>query len=259
MISRLTRPWWRVALAALVVVVVAALGASGLYLHHRAPDANRPSWGLQEQLWRAPSTAARKAAALRLLIVGASVTHGVGASTHDRDYASDLSRMLASDTGRSVRETVWSRPGARVAEADHWQLPGGQRLVIVQLITNDFIQATPLPTYERDLSRLLARVRSTSPGASLLCVGAWEPQDRVNRAGTTAAAYDMAEQSACGPYGGYISLNPLFNRADLHGPRGRPTHLGAGDYFHPNDRGHLRLAEALLAELKTENALPASR
>lgn len=247
-----------IALLLLAAVAVVGVGTSDLHLPSshttRLVAVHRPSWSLRQVL---VSPGGRNAATLRVLIVGASVSHGLGASAPAHDYASDLGRMLERRTGRTVDLTVWSRPGARVAASDSWLLPRSQRVVIVHLITNDFIDATPLITYQRNLTALLDRVRTTSPGASLLCLGAWEPASAVNRAGIPVLAYDSIEKGDCaGHHASYLSPSPIFQHAAWRGPAGRLTAFGRGDDFHPNNLGHLHLAEAVLAQLQAQRALP---
>lgn len=244
----------RSGVALLLLALLCGLGISGLArpgsvrLVAAHPKARTP----HEQTWVARATGSGQAPALHVLIVGASVSRGLGASTPGHDYASDLSRMLEARTGRTVDEQVWSRGGVRVAATDHWALPAGQRVVIVQVVTNDFIHGTPLILYQQRLTELLDHVRATSPHASLLCIGAWEPVHAVNRLGTPMLAYDSVERSACAAHGGgFLSPSPIFQHAAWRGPRGRPTAFGRGDDFHPNNEGHRHLAEAILSRLRT--------
>lgn len=253
----------RAGIALLVVAGVAAVGMQTSSLHLPRAGATRlvaarpHRWNLRQVL---VSRAGRSddGGSLRILVVGASVSHGLGASTPSRDYAADLGRMVESRTGRTVDLTVWSRPGARVAASDRWALPRSQQVVIVQLITNDFIDATPLLSYQRTLTILLDRVHHTSPRASVLCVGAWEPSYAINRAGIPVVAYDSIEKNACAARGGqYLSPSPIFQHTAWRGPAGRLTAFGRGDDFHPNNQGHLRLAQAILGRLEARHALPA--
>jgi lysophospholipase L1-like esterase len=253
----------RAGVALLLLTAVAAVGVQASNL--RLPSAHPTRVVAAQSLrWRPrqvqvlPAAPGGSSSTLRVLIVGASVSHGLGASAPSHDYASDLARMLQRQTGRSVELTVWSRPGARIAASDGWSLPPGQRIVIVQLITNDFIGATPLLVYQQQLSALIDRVRDTSPHASLLCLGAWEPAYAVNRVGIPVVAYNSIERQSCAAHGGsYLSPSPIFQHTAWRGPAGRVTAFGRGDNFHPNHQGHLHLAEAILAQLRKEHALPA--
>lgn len=252
----------RAGVALLLVAAVAAVGVHVSNLHLARARASHPvvahalRWRLR-QVQVLPATPADSSGTLRVLIVGASISHGLGASAPSHDYASDLARMLQQQTGRSVELTVWSHSGARIAASDGWALPRGQRVVIVQLITNDFIDATPLLVYQQDLGALIDRVRATSPQASLLCLGAWEPAYAVNRVGIPVLAYDSIERQSCAAHGGsFLSPSPIFQHTAWRGPAGRLTAFGRGDDFHPNNQGHLHLAEAILAQLRSRHAIP---
>ena len=253
-----------IALLVLGAVVAGGLQISNLHLPcsrtARLVAAQPHRWKLR-QVVVARAVGSTGSAPLRVLVVGASVSHGVGASAPSHDYVSDLGRMLEERTGRTVDLTVWSRPGARVSNGDRWTLPPGQQVVIVHLITNDFIDATPLLAYQRNLNTLLGRLHATSPQASLLCLGAWEPTYAVNGAGVPVLAYDSIEKGACTRHGGhFLSPSPIYQHAAWRGPTGRLTAFGPGDDFHPNNRGHLHLAEAILAQLEAQHAVaPAAR
>jgi lysophospholipase L1-like esterase len=251
-----------IALLLLAAVAVVGLGVSNARPSRspttRVVGAHTVGWRLR-QVQVVPAAHGRDPHTLRVLIVGASVSHGLGASTPSHDYASDLAGMLQRQIGESVELTVWSRSGARIAASDGWSLPRGQRVVIVQLITNDFIDATPLLVYQHDLSELIDRVRDTSPGASLLCLGAWEPDYAINRVGIPVLAYDSIERQSCAAHGGfYLSPSPIFQHTAWRGPAGRLTAFGRGDDFHPNNQGHLHLAQAILAQLRERHALGGS-
>lgn len=249
-----------IALLILAAVVAVGLQASSLHLPRSrvgpAAAVRQPHWKVR-QVVVARAQRSSGSATLRVLIVGASVSHGLGASSPSHDYVSDLGRMLQARTGRTVDLTVWSRPGARIAASKHWTLPRTQQVVVVQLITNDFIDATPLISYQQNLTTLLDRLHATSPQASLLCVGAWEPSYAVNRVGIPVVAYDSIEKGACSGHGGhYLSPSPIFQHAAWRGPSGRLTAYGRADDFHPNNQGHLHLAEAIMAQLEEQHALP---
>ena len=248
---------------ALAVVAAAGLQVSNLHLPGsrtvRLAAAHPHRWQLRQVV---VSSAGKSGSGgtLPVLIVGASVSHGLGASSPSHDYVSDLGRMVQARTGRTVDLTVWSRPGARVAAGDSWTLPPGQQVVIVQLVTNDFIDATPLISYQRSLNTLLNRVHQTSPGASLLCIGAWEPRYAVNRAGVPVLAYDSIEKGVCAGHGAhFFSPSSIYQHAGWRGPAGRVTAYGRGDDFHPNNKGHLHLAEAIMGQLEAQHALPPAR
>ncbi|MGH7911915.1 MAG: SGNH/GDSL hydrolase family protein [Candidatus Dormibacteraceae bacterium] len=247
-----------VALLFLAVVLTAGTQVASIRLPRPAPKvavAHRAHlWNLVQTTRSGPGDREP----LRVLVIGASVSHGLGASTPGHDYVSDLRRMIAKRTGRPVATTVWSRTGARIATSARWTLPGDQQIVITQLITNDFFAGTPLLSYNAASTTLLQRVRQTSPTASLLCLGAWESASSIDKMGIPVGAYDAIDKHACAAgRGSYLSPSPIFQTRTCRGPAGRRTAFGRGDDFHPNNRGHERLASAILAQLIEQHALPA--
>jgi acyl-CoA thioesterase I len=119
--------------------------------------------------------------------------------------------------------------------------------VVVQIATNDFVREVPVDHYSAAYAELLDRLRIDSPNAELICMGAWfDPYER-NPLGVSVADYDAATRTQCEAAGGrYVDLSATYLDAANHGPEGRPTYLGPGDMFHPNDRGHAALASLIL-------------
>ncbi|MGH7910522.1 MAG: SGNH/GDSL hydrolase family protein [Candidatus Dormibacteraceae bacterium] len=247
-----------VALLLLAVVVAAGAQVASIRLPHPAPRIAAVQRAHPWQLVQTTRSGPAGRSPIRVLVIGASLSHGLGASTPGHDYVSELRRMIAQRTGRPVSTTVWSRTGARIATSDRWTLPPGQQIVITQLITNDFFAGTPLLSYQSGATALLQRVRDTSPRASVLCLGAWEGAFSIDRMGVPVSAYNAIDQHACAVrHAAYLSLSPIFQIRACRGPKGRPTAFGRGDDFHPNDRGHQRLAAAILKQLVREHAVPA--
>lgn len=185
----------------------------------------------------------------RILFVGASVTRGYYSSRVGDAYPADLDRLLRAE-GRPVRATVVAHPGARVAEAAAWPLAGGQAIVVVHLVTNDFRRSTPLGAYRASYDRLLERLRRDSPRARLLCLGDWGPPVAVNEIGVRAVDYDAVVNAGCQDRGGvFVPLSQLYADPQYRGPAGRPTSFGPSDRFHPNDAGQLTIARTVLAGL----------
>ncbi|MGH7911109.1 MAG: hypothetical protein ACREOV_05270, partial [Candidatus Dormibacteraceae bacterium] len=123
--------------AGLALIILAAVAGVGMQLAeghsaepartsgsvHRVYPRNRWEQVMTSEAGRGHGTG------LHVLVIGASVSHGVGASTPHHDYVSDLRRMIEQRTGRSLALTVWSRPGARIAASNRWTLPRGQQIV----------------------------------------------------------------------------------------------------------------------------------
>jgi acyl-CoA thioesterase I len=202
------------------------------------------------------SVVAVRTSPMRVLFVGASVTRGVGASSPDHAYPAVVVARLQAE-GRVVRPRVMAQSGIVVSVADSWDLAVPADLVVVQLATNDFAHSELLPVFRTTYNDVLRRVREASPRARLLCMGGWNDPGAVNRLGLRAADYDAAAWAACtAEHGRYLDLSETYRDPRNHGPVGRSTSLGAGDEFHPNDRGHLALAALVLATQGVRVDLP---
>lgn len=99
---------------------------------------------------------------LQIGFVGASVTRGWYVSAAADAFPQRTSELLAQ-RGQDVRWTVVARPGATVDVADGWQPPRGENVVVVHIVSNDFLYGTPLAGYRAGYRALLAHVRRASP------------------------------------------------------------------------------------------------
>jgi lysophospholipase L1-like esterase len=186
------------------------------------------------------------AAPRRIEFVGASVTEGWFASSRDRAYPALVVSGLAG--GRRVQVRTLARPGATAENAAEWDLSVPSDFVVVQIATNDFVRDVPVDVYAASYAEVLDTLRAASPRADLVCLGAWLDPSSVNRLGVAAIDYDVAARADCLAEGGrYVDLSAAYLDVRNHGPAGRPTYLGPGDLFHPNDRGHAELASLVLA------------
>jgi acyl-CoA thioesterase-1 len=199
--------------------------------------------------------------AARLLVVGDSLSAGYYASSMDHSFPRLVARQLRSLAG-TVLPTVVARAGATTLDAGRWQVSIASDIVLVELGTNDWGSAMPIDQFASRYQDLLARVRRASPDAELVCIGGWTDKTEVNRLGLTVLAYDSVVQQQCASRNGkYVDLVATYDDPATHGPGGRPTFLGLGDWFHPNDLGHQALAEAVMStvpprgELKFANHL----
>lgn len=245
------------------VLPLAAVGAALLALLTSIPgqvaEASTPPSSKYEVIYPGPAegTSSPDRTPYRMLFVGASVTDGVGASSPDSAYPSLVATGVARQIHGPVAMSVVARPGALVGTAQSWQVPSGQRMIVVHLATNDFLRGTPLKTYAAGEKHLLQRLHTRSPNATIFCMGTWAGPDDTNRKGTQASAYNAQVQAACKSVNGnYIELGPLFERAALHGDSPRATLAGAHLGFHPNTRGHSRIADAILGHINTDTMLP---
>lgn len=229
-------------LATVIVLVVPSLGGRGLHPPPAAPRPARPA-PRAEATPPAPSVEPPTA---HVLFVGASITTGAEQSSIDTTFPGLVVAGLR-DRGLQVDWTERAKWGAYVPEALTWPYPGGQQVIVVHLITNDFVRGTPITTYEDELHQLLVDLRVRSPQADLLCLGTWEKPGALNRDRVSEATYDSAAEKTCAQEDGhFVPLAPIFAAPGSRGPLGRPTPFGPSDDFHPNDLGAQRIAAAVL-------------
>jgi lysophospholipase L1-like esterase len=198
----------------------------------------------------AAPASSRPAHPLHVLIMGASITTGMYADA-GRDYRSILISGLRKRGYSPVVET-WARPGAGVQSVQAFPVPRGMDLVVVQLATNDAASSRPTEpaVFATEYAGLLGRLRAGSPQATLVCLDAWSDPSRVNRLGVRVGVYDQLVQQSCAAVQGrFVDLSSSYADAAYHGPPGRVTARGRSDRFHPNDAGHARLAQLVLADV----------
>lgn len=206
-----------------------------------------------------PVRAAPPAAPLHVLYVGASITRGWFATTGSETYPVVLNRLLRT-RGRQVHPTVIAQSGVEAAQTLGWELPPAQDVVVVQVVTNDFLYSVPLASFRASYEALLGRIRATSPRADLVCMGAWSAPGTANALGFKTADYDGVVRSGCQERAGsFVRLAGLFTQPGARGPSGRQTPYGYADTFHPNDMGQVLIAGEALAGLDREpGARPSS-
>jgi acyl-CoA thioesterase-1 len=230
----------------LLLAVTAACGATPVLAGTAAQPGGTGAPGAGARSGTQALGAPVDAAPRRVLFVGASVTEGWFATSKDRAYPALVARGVAD--GRRVQVRVLARPGATAEEVATWDLAVQADFVVVQVATNDFVHDVPVDVYEASYEEVVDRLRTASPKAELVCLGAWLDPSSVNRLGVAAVDYDVATRTACGAEGGrYVDLSAAYLDVRNHGPVGRPTYHGPGDLFHPNDRGHAEVASLVLA------------
>lgn len=193
---------------------------------------------------------------LRLLFVGASITAGDYANSPAQAYPGLVAARLKAE-GYDVHLRVIAHPGATAEMAEQWNLKIPSDVLVVHLVTNDFARNTRLSTYRTAYSQVLRELRHSSARARLVCLGGWDNPRAVNRTGIPAGWYDQVAQAACSAAGGsYLDISGIYLQRSDHGPAGMVTTLGIRDGFHPNDRGHQRLAAAVLGALNVPRPVP---
>lgn len=121
----------------------------------------------------------------------------------------------------------------------------GIDLAIIELGTSD-VGRTKTPIFRKQYDALLRKVKSGSPTANIICAGAW---GYVGSIGTDP--YDRIIKEVCETWGGrYIDLTDAFMEKGSYGPEGEDTWAGPSDNFHPNDKGHRKIADLILERIK---------
>jgi len=190
----------------------------------------------------------------RLLFVGDSLTAGYFASKPAHAF-----RQLVTAHEHAQAESLQVRYGIRAdavwQQIQHVAIPQASA-IIVELGTNDFTGASlnpsvhgaePQATFNTDYADLVHTLHAADPHAQVICLSVWESPDTWD-GHAYAKNYNQAIENACRDNGGvYVDISQFFV-AD-RGPAGRPTSLGPGDNFHPNDAGHAAIAKAIEAAL----------
>jgi lysophospholipase L1-like esterase len=118
---------------------------------------------------------------------------------------------------------------------------GNHDLLVVELGTNDVYKSTP-ERFQTDYPKYLDAVRAASPQAALVCAGVWKRSP-------VQLAMDSTIETECTKRGGrFVPLSAFYGEAQYMSKPGIPHWDGAKtDGNHPNDAGHRKIADALLA------------
>ena len=176
-----------------------------------------------------------------LVVVGDSLAFGRFADTRDDAFP----QRVAAATHAPL--ALLAAPGVTSAQLAAQAVPSGGGVVVVEAGTNDFLFQTPRRRFADDYRALLAKVTAESPGARLVCLTTWVPND-LPPAKIPASFYNATIRRACST-GAVADISRLPARSGMRGPAGRSTFLGPGDAFHPNSTGHAAIARAIESRL----------
>jgi len=184
------------------------------------------------------------ASAETIVLVGDSISAGVGASSPRRAYAWQLERSLS----RSHRVVNYSRGGwavsGEVGISDPANFLGAAALwpdvVVIALGTNDYGVGVPLEDF---IAGYEAALQTLGPVETVVCVTPYRRSDlseaTPNTAGLLLDDYRTAVHGVCEADG----------RIVLDGIEAMPSESMLGDGLHPNDVGHNRIAKWMEREL----------
>lgn len=179
---------------------------------------------------------------IRALVLGDSLAWGYFASAAENGFRALVVDDLTASLGE-IEVSGGAKAGGTTRVVSITDLPPMSGLTVIALGTNDSLRTWP-SQFRRQYRALLSRTREASPETALVCVGLW-------RARWRAWPYDRAIWGEARRAGGsFVPLSDLYADRTLRGPAGQPTWLGAADDFHPNDAGHRRIADRVVAALR---------
>lgn len=169
--------------------------------------------------------------------LGDSTAQGIGASGPERGYVALVAERLAGASGRPVQVLNLSRSGARVHDVVTEQLPRlaglSPDLVTVAVGAND-LGKYDAARFRADVDTLIAGL----PPGTVVGDVPWFMHGGTGRTSDEAAAYVETQARARGL--------PVARLHDTTRDRGWASMITdfAPDWFHPNDRGYRRWADA---------------
>lgn len=214
------------AMLALSLALVTWWGA-GLWRLRRSVERNRAYWSVPRG----------KAGGLLYVALGDSTAQGIGASGPERGYVGLIAERLRAASGRPVQVVNLSRSGARVRDVVDEQLPRlvglSPDLVTVGVGAND-ITDYDAGRFRLDIDALIAAL----PEGTVVGDVPWFMHGGTGRKSGQAATYVATRAGARG-----LAVARLHRAMRDRGWKSMLTDF-APDWFHPNDRGHRRWADA---------------
>lgn len=189
-------------------------------------------------------------AAPRLLVIGDSLAAGLYASSQDAGYAYLVAKGLGADLGVLRAATVAE---AR-AKLPAWRW--APTLIVVELGLNDSTQGVPADAYLADYHRLLDELEERWPGARIVMTTLWAGAGETEvRASYSAGLRELAATRGLRLADVAEATRGCDCTAALGAPSPFPPGF-VGDGWHPDDRGHALIAEAILDVLHNQIYLP---
>lgn len=173
---------------------------------------------------------------LTVVALGDSLTQGIGSSRPSTSWLGLFARHLATSTGRSVRIDNRAVYGEKIADliARQLPLPGSVDLVTLCIGSNDAGRTDP----ETFRVELRAVCRQLPPGSIVADVPEFQWGPRI--AAAAQLSQIVREVVAEFPQ---LRIAPV----ERHTVGTRILTELAGDFFHPGNSGHRRIADAFVA------------
>lgn len=192
----------------------------------------RLSVGSRRRYWTAQATQGE----LLLVALGDSLTQGIGSSRPSTSWLGRYVEHLESRTGRQVRIDNRAAYGARIGDLIRGQLPipAGADFVTVCIGANDAGRTAP-EQFRRDLHRVC---RQLPAGSIVGDIPEFQWGPRIEAAGCLSRIVREV-----------VGQFPQLVLADVEARTVGTKVLTelAGDFFHPADPGHRRIATAFIA------------
>jgi acyl-CoA thioesterase-1 len=206
-----------------IFVVLAVVGALVLLLAARTLLV-LVGKGRFERYWQEGLGQLPTEGALRLVVLGDSISVGVGACSRHKTLVGRVAAYLEAQTGRAVHLQNYGRSGATADELLEQQLPQADLahadVVMLEVGANDSRRRTPAQ-YEKAMKEILNKL----------------PRDKTIIADVPGVKNREAYQAVLDR----LLKDERFIRADIvrafSGP-GANFGVTAGDFFHPNNRGY---------------------
>ncbi len=179
---------------------------------------------------------------LTVMFVGDSLTEGYYATTEDDTYVPRVARGLGRDV--TVLRTNPAR-GKVSKVVDRIKVDPDVDLAVVELGTND-VDASSKDMFEASYAALLDKIGSESEDMPLLCLGVWYVDDQ---------GFDDIIRDECEARSGeFVNMNAMVRDDRNISQAGDEAYLGTADGFYPNDRGHKKIAKAILGQIEVAPA-----
>jgi lysophospholipase L1-like esterase len=182
---------------------------------------------------------------LHVFLAGDSLGAGYFSSTEAKSY-----RALVVDYLKGHGPVEFTR-ATKPADAPLFQVgnvegipTNGIDLAILELGTNDAGRTDPA-VFDQQYRALLQTIKAGSPQVQIICPSVWgspiPARIALNQKISKACLTDGAK---------YVDLMKIYAEGKTYGPAGVMTWAGPSDNFHPNDKGHQEIADALIARIK---------
>jgi|688.fasta_scaffold111140_1 lysophospholipase L1-like esterase len=182
--------------------------------------------------------------------LGASDTFGVGATPLTNGYAYLVEEGIEQRTGTKVDLDNLGIPGAEVGDIDNLEAKllsvTSPDLISLSTGANDLIDGDSIEGFESDLNGLLGKLRSSSPHAIIL-ISNIPDLTKIKRF-IESPNQNVTKERLVGFNNAIARLTASCNAhlVDLFNIPLNDDLVSDADGFHPNDRGHRTIADAMI-------------